>query len=87
MIIGEEAKDPQKSIPIAILLSLLVVFLSYFGVSTVVTLMVPYYYQDADAPIPYAFDSVGYPIAKWIVSIGALFGLSTRFVHHHCRFN
>lgn len=74
---GEEAKRPQRDIPIAIVLSLFIVFLAYSGVSTVVTLMVPYFMQDEQAPIPYAFEQVGYPIAKWVVSIGALFGLST----------
>lgn len=74
---GEEAKNPQKSIPIAITGSLFFIFLAYFGVSGVQTLMWPYFDQNNDAPLPYVFGRVGYSVAKWIISVGALAGLST----------
>lgn len=74
---GEETKNPQKSIPLAILVSLSFVALAYTGISSTLTLMVPYYLQDNDAPLPFAFHHVSMPWAGWIVSIGALFGLST----------
>ncbi|XP_065359734.1 cationic amino acid transporter 3 isoform X2 [Calliphora vicina] len=72
---GEEVQNPRKNIPRSILLSLVVIFLCYFGVSTVITLMVPYYLQDANAPLPSAFRVVGWNFAMWIVSIGGLVGL------------
>jgi len=74
---GEEAKNPQKSIPLAISSSLLLVFLAYFAVSGIQTLMWPYWDQNTAAPLPYVFQKVGWPFAKWVVSIGALAGLST----------
>ncbi|KAJ8966976.1 hypothetical protein NQ314_003199 [Rhamnusium bicolor] len=72
---GEEVKNPKKAIPVSIIVSLFIIFLAYFGTSTVVTLMVPYYLQDPNAPIPYAFEHIGWNTAKWIVSIGGIFGL------------
>lgn len=50
--LGEEAKNPKRNIPLSILFSLIIIFLSYFGVSTVLTMMWPYYLQDPDAPFP-----------------------------------
>ncbi|CAH0554504.1 unnamed protein product [Brassicogethes aeneus] len=72
---GEEVKNPKKAIPLSIILSLFIVFLSYFGTSIVSTLMIPYYEQDVVVPIPHAFEVVGWEWAKWIVAIGGIFGL------------
>nr|CAI5845441.1 unnamed protein product [Callosobruchus analis] len=74
---GEEAKNPQRDIPLAIVLSLCVIFLAYFGISTVLTMVWPYYLQDPDAPLPYVFEQMGWTIIKWIVTIGAIFALFT----------
>lgn len=67
---GEEAKDPRRSMPIAIIVSLFVIFMAYFGISTVLTMMLPYYMQDQNAPLPYVFQYYGWPVAEYIVSIG-----------------
>lgn len=74
---GEETKNPQKSIPFAIILSLGFVAAAYVGISSVLTLMVPYYLQDRDAPLPAVFHYVGLDWAGTLVTIGGLFGLST----------
>lgn len=44
-LVGEEALNPSRTIPISIGLSLFIIFLSYFGVSAVITLAVPYCLQ------------------------------------------
>ncbi|CAB3261041.1 unnamed protein product [Arctia plantaginis] len=72
---GEEARRPQKSIPFAVVASLLVVFLAYFGVSCVLTLVLPYYMQDEKAPFPHIYDYLGWQWAKYAVSVGAICAL------------
>ena len=42
---GEEARNPQRAIPISLMASLTIIFVAYCGVSSVLTLMVPYYLQ------------------------------------------
>lgn len=72
---GEEALNPRKSMPIAIVGSLSVIFITYFGISTVLTMMLPYFEQDPEAPLPYVFKYYDWPWAQVTVSIGAIFGL------------
>ncbi|XP_076251398.1 cationic amino acid transporter 2-like [Rhynchophorus ferrugineus] len=72
---GEEAKTPQKSIPIGVVMSLLIVFMAYFGMSTVLTMMLPYYEQDTTAPLSHVYDVIGWTVIKYVVSIGACCGL------------
>lgn len=74
---SEEAKNPKRNIPIAICLSLLIIFASYFGMSMVLTLMWPYYDQDPKAPFPYVLEQLNYPTIKLIVTGGAIFALCT----------
>ncbi|KAK0174488.1 hypothetical protein PV327_010251 [Microctonus hyperodae] len=77
---GEEAKNPQRTIPLAIVISLSIIFAAYFSVSSVLTMMWPYYDQDSEAPLPYAFQQVGWPAIMWVVNIGAVSALCTNLL-------
>lgn len=70
--------DPQRSIPRSIVISLLIVFCAYVGISTVLTLMIPYYMLNVGAPLPRAFDSIGWNWSLYPLAIGATCALSSR---------
>lgn len=72
---GEETKNPKRSIPVSVIVSLSVIFAAYFTLSAVLTMALPYYSQDEKAPIVFMFEHYGWTVARYIVSIGAIFGL------------
>lgn len=73
---SEETKNPKRAVPLAIMLCLAISFLAYFGVASVLTLMVSYDKLDKYAPLPEAFNTVGIPAAKYVIAIGGLCALA-----------
>ncbi|XP_042874861.1 cationic amino acid transporter 4-like isoform X1 [Penaeus japonicus] len=74
---GEEARDPTRSIPRATLVSMSVVTIGYIMVGATLTLMVPYYELNPAAALPEAFATYGAYWAKYVVSVGAICGMTT----------
>ncbi|XP_003745002.1 cationic amino acid transporter 4 [Galendromus occidentalis] len=74
---GEEALNPQKSLPIATLSSMLIVTTVYVLVSGVMTLMIYFADISKTSGLPEAFAYHGAYWAQYIVSVGAIAGMST----------
>ena len=74
---AEEAKRPQRDLPIGIFGSLLICTLLYVAVSAIVTGMVSYKKLNVEAPLATAFQLTGKSWAANIISVGALAGLTT----------
>src|SRR5262249_17016133 len=74
---AEEAKNPQRDMPVGIIVSLVFCTLLYIAVAAVLTGMVPYDKIDRDAPVSNAFMQVGKPWAQIVVSIEALAGITS----------
>lgn len=77
---SEETRNPRRNIPLAIVISLIIICTAYCGVATSLTLMWPYYSQDSDAPFSYAFQELGLHAVRWIVTVGAVFALATNLL-------
>lgn len=74
---GEEAKNPSFSIPMATVISMGIVTLGYILVCAALTLLVPYYDINPNAALPEAFAGVGMHWVKYVVSLGAICGMTT----------
>ncbi|KAJ8967384.1 hypothetical protein NQ317_018529 [Molorchus minor] len=74
---GEEAKNPSVSIPLATAFSMAIVTLGYILVSSALTLVVPYYEINPNAALPEAFSHIGVHWVKYVISLGAICGMTT----------
>ncbi len=74
---AEEARQPQRDVPIAIMVSLLICTALYIAVAGVITGMVPYPQIPLNAPIAGAFEQKGLGIASLIITVGALTGITS----------
>jgi len=75
---AQEAKNPQRDLPIGILGSLAICTLLYVVVSAVLVGMVPYTELNVAAPVAYALEKVGAPhLVRILVDVGAVLGLAS----------
>uniref|UniRef100_A0A2S2PER9 Putative cationic amino acid transporter n=1 Tax=Schizaphis graminum TaxID=13262 RepID=A0A2S2PER9_SCHGA len=72
---GEEAHNPKKSIPLAIMASLVIILVAYVSSSIILTLIVPYTKIDENAALLDMFVQVGAPRCQMVVAAGAMAGL------------
>jgi APA family basic amino acid/polyamine antiporter len=74
---AQEAKNPQRDMPIGIIGSLLVCTVLYIAVSAVATGIVPYLQLDVPDPIAVAADHAGLGWMSAAIKLGAIAGLSS----------
>ena len=81
---AEEARHPQRDVPIGILVSLTLCTLLYVAVAAVITGMAPYPQIDTDAPIAAAFaqkaieqDSIALRMSAALIAVGGLAGMTS----------
>uniref|UniRef100_A0A915HQU5 Cationic amino acid transporter C-terminal domain-containing protein n=1 Tax=Romanomermis culicivorax TaxID=13658 RepID=A0A915HQU5_ROMCU len=74
---GEETVKPQRTIPLATLLAMIIVTFAYVMMSLTLTMMVPYCTIVPDSAFATAFKDRGVYWAQYVVSVGALSGMTT----------
>jgi len=75
---AEEAKDPQKDVPIGIIGSLLIATILYMAVSAIMTGVVPYtQFRDVAEPIALVLNTINKPFASILISVGAIAGMTS----------
>ena len=74
---AEEARNPQRDVPIGIIASLIICTVLYIAVAAVLTGMLPYTRIGVEAPVAEAFQGVGLTWARTIISLGAMAGITS----------
>jgi basic amino acid/polyamine antiporter, APA family len=74
---AEEAKNPRRDVPIGIITSLVVCTVLYIAVAAVLTGMVRYDQINIETPVSDAFRRVGLPWARFLISAGAVAGITS----------
>ncbi|HBU82271.1 MAG TPA: amino acid permease [Paenibacillus sp.] len=74
---AEEVKRPQRDLPIGIIASLAICTVLYIVVSLILTGIVPYHMLNVSDPVAFAFEFVQLKGLSWIVSLGAITGITT----------
>jgi APA family basic amino acid/polyamine antiporter len=77
---AEEARNPQRDIPIGIIASLGICTLLYLAVAAILTGMIPWQKIDVSAPIADALGQLGFRWGAAIVSVGAVAGITSVLV-------
>ncbi len=74
---AQEAKNPQKDMPVGILGSLVVCTVLYIVVSGLLTSLVPLEKLNVAEPVAVGIDATGVGWGSFLVKLGAIFGLAT----------
>jgi APA family basic amino acid/polyamine antiporter len=74
---SQEAKRPQRDMPLGILGSLAISTVLYIAVAAVLVGIVPYQQLNVPAPIGLAVQRIGMPWLTFLIEAGALFGITT----------
>ena len=74
---AEECKNPKRDLPIGIMASLILCTFLYIAVAAVLTGMVPTSEISTKAPISNAFEAHNLKSANWLITIGALTGITS----------
>jgi APA family basic amino acid/polyamine antiporter len=74
---AEEAKNPQRDLPIGIIGSLVICTVLYCAVALVITGMIPFGEISSEAALATAFETVGKPAYATLIAAGAVAGLTT----------
>lgn len=77
---AEEARNPQRDVPIGIIGSLAICTVLYISVAAVITGLVPATQIDIHAPVAEALSLVGFKWGAAIVAIGAVAGITSVLV-------